>query len=128
MPHTADFAEAVGIVKPTVIIGVAGAGPLFTEEVLTEMGRLNERPIIFALSNPTSKQECTAEDAYRFTDGRCVYASGSPQPAVNVQSGPYAGTEIMPGQGNNVYIFPGVALACVMSGVRTIPARVFLVA
>ena len=64
--HTSDFAEAVRRVKPSVIIGVAGAGPMFTPEVLQEMAKLNERPVIFALSNPTSKQECTAEDAYKY--------------------------------------------------------------
>ena len=66
LPHTKDFAEAVRTVKPSVIIGVAGAGPMFTPEVLQEMAKLNERPVVFALSNPTSKQECTAADAYKY--------------------------------------------------------------
>ena len=128
MPHTADFAEAVRIVKPTAIIGVAGAGPMFTPEVLKEMADLNDRPIIFALSNPTSKAECTADDAYKYTDGRCVYASGSPQDNVLVKNGPFQGQVMHPGQGNNVYIFPGVGLATVLSGARHVPQRVFLVA
>jgi len=127
LPHTRDFAEAVRTVKPNVIIGVAGAGPIFTKEVLEEMAKLNERPVIFALSNPTSKAECTAEEAYTHTQGRCVYASGSPQGAVTMDSGPFAGQTFQPGQGNNVYIFPGVGMACVLSGVRHIPQRAFLV-
>lgn len=123
MPHTKDFAEAVRTVKPSVIIGVAGAGPLFTQEVLEEMAELNEKPIVFALSNPTSKAECTAEEAYKHTKGQCIFASGSPQPAVTID-----GKEHVPGQGNNVYIFPGVAMAVILSGTRTIPQRTFLVA
>lgn len=126
--HTRDFATAVKRVQPNVIIGVAGAGPLFTPEVLKTMAELNDRPVVFALSNPTSRAECTAEEAYKYTDGRCVYASGSPQDAVTVDHGQFAGTTFQPGQGNNVYIFPGVGMACVLSGVRHIPARVFLVA
>merc|ERR1712066_56206 len=92
------------------------------------MAALNERPVIFAMSNPTSKAECTAYDAYKYTDGRCVYVSGSPQGAVTLENGPFEGEFRQPGQGNNVYIFPGVALATVLSGCRYIPARVFLVA
>lgn len=128
LPYTKDFAEAVRLVKPTAIIGVAGAGPLFTQEVLEEMAKINDRPIIFALSNPTSKAECTAEDAYKYTDGRCVYATGSPQQPVEINYGPYEGNTWHPGQGNNVYIFPGVAMAAVLSGVRLIPSKAFLVA
>jgi len=128
MPHTDSLAEAVRIVQPTVLIGVAGAGPLFTEEVLTEMGKVTENPIIFALSNPTSKAECTAYDAYKYTQGRCIYATGSPQDPVVSEWGENSGKTLIPGQGNNVYIFPGVAMACVLSGVRHIPQRVFLVA
>jgi malate dehydrogenase (oxaloacetate-decarboxylating) len=128
MPFTDNFAEAVREVQPTAIIGVAGAGPLFTEEVIREMAKINERPIIFALSNPTSRAECTAEEAYNFTDGRCVYATGSPQDPVKLNHGPFEGETKYPGQGNNVYIFPGVAMAAVLSGVRHIPSRAFLVA
>lgn len=128
IPHTKSFVEAVRTVRPTAIIGVAGAGPLFTPEVLEAMAEINERPIVFSLSNPTSKTECFAEDAYKYTDGRAIYASGSPQPAISLEKGPHAGQVIQPGQGNNVYIFPGVSLACILSGVRHIPARAFLVA
>ena len=70
--------EVVKRFKPNVLIGLSGQGGIFSEETLREMSRYCERPIIFALSNPTSRSECTAGQAYSFTEGKCIYASGSP--------------------------------------------------
>jgi malate dehydrogenase (oxaloacetate-decarboxylating)(NADP+) len=86
-------------VKPTAIIGAAGQGKVFTEDIIKKVTALNERPIIFALSNPTSKAECTAEEAYHFSEGKAVFASGSPFKCVK-----YQGQIFHPGQGNNCKI------------------------
>ena len=100
-----DFLTAIKTLKPTAIIGVAAAGDAFTPEVLQAMAELNERPIVFALSNPHSKAECSAETAYRHTGGRALFACGSPYDPVTLDGKTY-----VPRQGNNSYIFPGVGL------------------
>jgi malate dehydrogenase (oxaloacetate-decarboxylating)(NADP+) len=103
--------EAVKALKPTVLIGSSGVGQTFTKEIIETMASLNEKPLILALSNPTSQSECTAEQAYTWSQGRAVFASGSPFDPVE-----YEGKVFVPGQANNAYIFPGFGLGLVMSG------------
>jgi malate dehydrogenase (oxaloacetate-decarboxylating)(NADP+) len=117
----ADFLQAIEQLKPTAIIGVAATAGTFTEPVLRAMARINARPIVFALSNPTSKAECTAEQAYRCTEGRALFASGSPFDAVD-----FEGMHYVPRQGNNSYIFPGVGLGAIVSRARRVTDEMFL--
>jgi malate dehydrogenase (oxaloacetate-decarboxylating)(NADP+) len=122
-PPVTTFLEAVKALRPTAIIGVSGQPKKFTQEVLTAMAGFNERPIVFSLSNPTSKCECTAEEAYTWTDGRAIFASGSPFSQII-----FKGRKLVPAQGNNVYIFPGVGLGVIASWARHVTDEMFLVA
>ena len=118
-----DFIGAIKALKPTGIIGVAAVGGTFNKEVLEEMARINEQPIVFALSNPTSQAECTAEEAYRHTNGRALFACGSPfDPVI------HNGKTYVPRQGNNSYIFPGVGLGGIVSKARHITDDMFMAA
>jgi malate dehydrogenase (oxaloacetate-decarboxylating)(NADP+) len=118
-----DFLTAINTLKPTAIIGVAAVGGAFTPKVLQTMADLNDRPIVFALSNPTSKAECSAEEAYRHTGCRALFACGSPYDPVKLD-----GKIFVPRQGNNSYIFPGVGLGATAIGARLVTDEMFMVA
>ena len=118
-----DFLTAIQMLKPTAIIGVAAVGGAFTPEVLKTMAEINDRPIVFALSNPTSKAECSAEEAYRLTGGRALFACGSPYDPVRLD-----GKTFVPRQGNNSYIFPGVGLGAIAIGSRLVTDEMFMAA
>jgi len=129
LPYAHDHAfikgleDIVDALKPTCIVGVSGQPQAFTEQILRKMGQFNERPMIFSLSNPTAKSECTAEQAYRYTDGRAIFASGSPFPPCQ-----YDGKTFIPGQGNNAYIFPGLGLGVIASRAKHVTDEMFYVA
>jgi malate dehydrogenase (oxaloacetate-decarboxylating)(NADP+) len=118
-----DFLTAIRTLRPSAIIGVAAVGGAFTPEVLKTMAEINERPIVFALSNPTSKSECSAEEAYRHTGGRALFACGSPYDPVKLD-----GKTFVPRQGNNSYIFPGVGLGVIASGSKLVTDEMFMAA
>ena len=115
--------EAVRALRPTVLIGTSTIAKSFTQEVIEQMASSCERPTIFPYSNPTSKAECSAEEAYSWTQGRVIFASGSPFAPVELNGKTY-----VPGQGNNVYIFPGVCHAAYVVEASHIPADTFAIA
>jgi malate dehydrogenase (oxaloacetate-decarboxylating)(NADP+) len=130
--HAAPFAadlppmtleEAIDHLKPHALIGATAKGGTFTPAILEKMAALHDQPIIFALSNPTSKAECTAEEAYRYTKGKAIFASGSPFAPVQVVEGLK-----VPGQGNNAYIFPGLGLGALQAGATRITNEMLIAA
>lgn len=132
MPHNLPYAhdheplsflDAIAKVRPDVLIGATGVPGTFDERVVRAMAELNPRPVIFALSNPTSQAECTAEQAYAWSEGRALFASGSPfDPVV------HEGKRYRPAQGNNAYVFPGIGLGAVVAQGESLPDEAFLVA
>jgi malate dehydrogenase (oxaloacetate-decarboxylating)(NADP+) len=117
------FVAAVEAIRPTGIIGVSTVPKLFNQAVIEAMARINDRPIIFPYSNPTSRSECTAEEAYKWSAGRAVFASGSPFPPVEID-----GKRLVPGQGNNVYIFPAIGMAVLAAEAKRVTEEMFIIA
>jgi malate dehydrogenase (oxaloacetate-decarboxylating)(NADP+) len=118
-----DFVKAITDFRPTGIIGVSTVHGAFNEDVIRAMAAVNERPLVFPYSNPTSRAECTAQEAYRWTDGKVLFGSGTPMPPVE-----HRGRTIRPSQGNNVYIFPAMGMAILATGARHVPQEAFLTA
>jgi malate dehydrogenase (oxaloacetate-decarboxylating)(NADP+) len=122
-PPVSNFVDAIRTLKPTGIIGVSTVPKLFNRQVIETMAQINDRPIIFPYSNPTSRSECTAEEAYNWSDGRAIFASGSPFPPVEI-----GGRTFVPGQGNNVYIFPAMGMAVFATEATRVTQEMFIVA
>lgn len=122
-PHapTKDFAAAIESIKPTTIIGVSTIGGAFSREVIEAMSRVNERPVVLALSNPTSCAECTPEQAYTWSKGKAIYAAGVPFSPVHLDGKTY-----LPGQANNFYIFPAVGMAVYATRAKRVTDQMFI--
>jgi malate dehydrogenase (oxaloacetate-decarboxylating)(NADP+) len=120
-PASTDFAATIESLKPTVLIGVSTKGRAFDRRVIEAMARLNERPIVFALSNPTDHAECTAEEAYRWSHGRAIFAAGVQFPPVAL-----GGKTFLPGQANNFYVFPAVSLAVYATKAARVTDEMFI--
>jgi len=122
-PHapTRNFVEAIESIKPTTIIGVSTIGGAFNQQVIEAMARINERPVILALSNPTEKAECTPEQAYTWSGGKAIYAAGVPFDPVQINGKTY-----LSGQANNFYIFPAVAMAIYATQAKRVSDEMFI--
>ena len=120
---TKDLVAAIEAIKPTALIGVSTSAKAFNQRVVATMAKLNERPVIFALSNPTDHAECSAEEAYKWSQGRALFAAGVPFAPVS-----YGGKVFVPGQGNNLYVFPAVALAVYATQAKRVPDALFIAA
>lgn len=120
----ASLLETVKMAKPTIILGLSGQGGVFDEDVLRTMGELNEEPVIFAMSNPSDHAECTAQEAFIATNGRAIFASGSPFTDYTLESGKLCKAN----QGNNMYIFPGIGLGVTVAGCKVISQSMILIA
>jgi malate dehydrogenase (oxaloacetate-decarboxylating)(NADP+) len=118
---TRDFVAAIGSIKPTTIIGVSTIGGAFTQKVIEAMARINERPVVLALSNPTEKAECTPEQAYTWSKGKAIYAAGVQFPPVHLN-----GQTFLPGQANNFYIFPAVGMAIFATQASRVTDEMFI--
>ncbi len=118
-----DFISAVKKLKPTAIIGVSAVGGAFDKEVIETMSEINKFPLIFPFSNPTSHSECTAEEAYKWSAGKAIFASGSPFETVELN-----GKKFIPGQGNNVFIFPAMGMAVFATEVKRVTDEMFICA
>src|SRR5262249_12324303 len=118
---TRDFVAAIESIKPTTIIGVSTVGGTFTQKVVEAMSRINERPVILALSNPTEKAECTPEQPYPWSKGKAIYAAGVQSPPVR-----YNGQTFLPGQANNFYIFPAVGMAIFATQAKRVTDEMFI--
>jgi malate dehydrogenase (oxaloacetate-decarboxylating)(NADP+) len=122
-PHAPlkDLADIVEAVRPSVLVGVSTIPHSFSRKVIEAMSRINERPVIFPYSNPTSKSECTAQEAIEWSGGRAIFASGSPFPPLH-----HKGQLFVPGQGNNVYIYPAVGMAVFATEASRVTDEMFL--
>jgi malate dehydrogenase (oxaloacetate-decarboxylating)(NADP+) len=118
---TRHFVDAINSIRPTTIIGVSTIGGAFTQEVIEAMSRINGRPVILAISNPTEKAECTPEQAYTGSNGKAIYAAGVQFPPVQ-----YNGQTFLPGQANNFYIFPAVGMAIFATQAKRVTDEMFI--
>jgi malate dehydrogenase (oxaloacetate-decarboxylating)(NADP+) len=116
-----DLLEVINSIKPNILIGVSTVGKSFTKPVIEAMSRISERPVIFALSNPTERAECTPEEAYEWSDGRAIYAAGVQFPPVQ-----YKGKTFLPGQANNFYIYPAVGFAIYATHAKRVTDEMFV--